>query len=430
MNITKISQNYYQTTATKLQQQPFFRNKQFEKVIVDVPKIKCACCGNKLLHGKIIENIWTKITKPLSSVMEKGAFDNWQAEFPKTYNNLQEMSHSFPETSLDSILEGNKDIYALFKTDLQDDLEKNYHFDNLENVQTLNRLNNIAFFYMLKTSRMNLKPAAIVMKKLAPLRDCLTGTPLNVYNEFRRLAKEYSYTPLSWIVTMKSVAEPHLLKNQNVVETNTKMINTLYSNIERFIEQAETDDEGYLKKIANDTKKLIYTIPDYDMRREKIKEMFSSAFKDSEIAERFQNKIFKQIDHLPRMKPNTDSFFASAYRQRFKDNNIVSSLLAPVTGMFAPVLDKYNIANDFDNQILLCSCCNRIRSGVPYAEYLKYKNDSPFYNTRAQLKLISKYIANKRNKVPEELKNYPEILATKLGIENSRIMDLHTYTQK
>lgn len=166
------------------------------------------------------------------------------------------------------------------------------------------------------------------------------------------------------------------------------------------------------------------------MRCEKIKEMFSSAFKDSEIAERFQDKIFKQIDHLPRMKPNTDSFFASAYRQRFKDNNIVSSLLAPATGIFAPVLDKYNIANDFDNQILLCSCCNRIRRGVPYAEYLKYKNNSPFYNTRAQLKLISKYMANKKSRVPEELKIYPEILATKLGIENSRIMDLHTYTQK
>ena len=82
-----------------------FKSNVKYKALTQIPKTPCAICGGTTITSSQLEKFWSKVTRPLSTLMIEGRMDYWKEKFPEVWSKLVLFAGLYPQKSLDKILE-------------------------------------------------------------------------------------------------------------------------------------------------------------------------------------------------------------------------------------------------------------------------------------------------------------------------------------
>ena len=391
-------------TPIKYNQQPnFCAGKVAYKELRQIPKLTCACCGNKMIPPEILEKALRTITQPLLSLIKKGFFADLFNDISIAAF-LTDLAIKHPKDSLDKILADEECHKKITKT-----TGKQY----------------LAVKHISESA---LRSASVVLKRIAPFREFISEDKKEIYDLFCVYAKENPRKRLSEIVQLENIQKkhstPYCMNNDRI-----RMLNELHlNNVEKLIKKADPDIDS--SKIIKDLKDLIYSIDDTDEEFLcKIELLLKRALSKVEKP-KTKEKIIKEAQLLQKVSKNADWFFVQAKKRKWDDLAILKNLIWPSIATFEHVKPKSKGGeNSIYNGIVLCEDCNTRRLSKSYREFIQYNPRMP-YNVQKQLLQISDLILHGR--LAGEYRDYPvKIASTLYEYSGGKIdVDIISYAQK
>ena len=154
-------------SVNKVQTGPSFKSLQNCKAIKMIPNITCACCGQKVINPESADKAWAAVTKPISSVLKKGDFNQWK-DFPKIMAVLKSFSERFAGASLDRII-ATSDNYLELRDAVFSDVTELGIKDSREPDPHMIAKKQI--YYLQNASRNSLRSSSVVMERFEIFKD-------------------------------------------------------------------------------------------------------------------------------------------------------------------------------------------------------------------------------------------------------------------
>lgn len=386
----------------KYNHQPSFGAVKVYKEFKQIPSLTCACCGKKMIPSEAIENIFKSISQPLSKLIKKGVFNDL-FQNASIADLLTNFANKFPKDSFDKIL-------------CQEDNKKKCSKTLLEN-----------FSKTKENARSELRSASVVLKRIAPFRDCLRETEREVYDLFCAYAKEYPRKSLSEIVELDAVQEIH---NSIYSQTKAKITKLNDVHLDKIKKLMDAENTGLnIDNILNSIKNIVRAEGNSEYKSYQLKKYIESTLADK-VNQKTLKKILADAECLQGPPARADYFFVRAKKRKYNDSLILKQIVNPSMATFEHIKPKIKGGiGAKDNGIILCECCNSSRQDIPYSEFIQYNPRMP-YNTQKQVLQISDLILHDR--LASLYKEWPIKVASTL-CENSdgKInVDLSSYCKK
>ena len=387
-------------SVNKVQTGPSFKSLQNCKAIKMIPNITCACCGQKVINPESADKAWAAVTKPISSVLKKGDFNQWK-DFPKIMAVLKSFSERFAGASLDRII-ATSDNYLELRDAVFSDVTELGIKDSREPDPHMIAKKQI--YYLQNASRNSLRSSSVVMERFEIFKDKLHGCKKEIFEQFQIYAKKYPRKSLSEIINMDDIYKFHAMKNILQRAESREKLDYHFSNIKEMILQKRPELSEKTDELKEQALEIYAHGNDTQMHLAKMKKLYEEVLKENGI-ENLKWKVFDELEKIPKTFTTVDSFMVYAKKHNFSDGAIISSLITPSMSSYEHIIPKSAEGEDkYSNGLVLCRECNQNRASIPYSEYIDYHPEMAF-NTQKQINMISEFIL--AGKLPPEFDFYP-----------------------
>ncbi|MBQ7764434.1 HNH endonuclease [bacterium] len=424
MNITINNFNNTNINYKSQHKLETFKYKDLKKI----PHLTCACCGKEMITVQDLYGAFRTITLPLRSIIKKGFFKSWEQSKP-TWDLLNQLATKYPDKSLDQMLAADEDL----QTKLTDTIEQSVYmnpkgFKIKDSKQLHNHVNGL-YNNIRSYSRSQLRGSGQVMKRFQAFKPILKDEKLAAFEQLEIYAQKYPKKTLSEIIKMDEIYKHHFIKNRIFRYELKEKSDFHFQNIETMLKKSAPKKTDYIMNLKRCAVDLLAREHDVDSRRLKLKDFYINALKELNC-EKLKDKVLNEVEEIPIIYVNKDSFFVDAYNNKFNDYQIIISILSPYEATFEHIIPaSQNGPDDISNGLVMCPICNRARKDTHYIDFIKYHPLMP-YNTQKQILQISQLIL--AGKADDYLSLYPiQVAKTLSDYTNGAISpDITSYCKK
>ncbi len=397
---------------------PNFKNKDYFLKIKQLPGITCGCCGKEVLRvDEYIKNI-TPLSKPLSYILSRGKLDYVQKYYPEAWKTLIGFATKYPEQTLDEIVESQEN-YVKLKVNIAERLEDPSIEENTKERNYLDRRIGGRFFDLLARSRCMMKNSSTIIENIIPLKSYLDGTKKEAFELLEHYSKIYPDKTLREIV--KEVHTIHEKRNVEYKQNKLIEINQRFSNIKNLTKEKATRMSEIIDSLEEKSWEILKKEKDPACRKYKIKNLYIENFKKYGY-DNIHPEILKEIESIPVILVNADTFFAHAYKNNFSDEKILRTIFDPITGSEEHIeFVSDNGADRIGNKTVFCKECNDLRK-VPYHIFVEYHPEI-LENSQKQIDIITNSLKNEE--LTEDYRFYPYTIAQKYKQESQGKINLN-----
>ena len=393
------------------------------KKIKAVKNVTCACCDGKMIDGLQLNKAYASTAKPLLTMIKKGYMDKW-ADKMLIWNTLLKYAQQFPKASYDKIF-STPETFGEIKKAVKLTLKEEENFDSKEFEKRFLEIQ----AKLTNSARANMGSAKSVLKRFSVFRECLKEDEKEIFDLLEYYSSIYPKSSLNEIVNKPEILQFHKDLHIKQKEKNRRLRNLILNKIDKMIAKTNPDAVEHFKQVRNDAYNLMLRDFDLNANLYDVKKLYKEELKKNGC-EKIVNKVMDELKQMPLKNHFSDSFFGFAVLNKMNDAQILDHLLSPSLKTFEHIKAKSaGGADKVNNGILLCAKCNRIRSSIPYEQFLEYHPLMPYY-TQKQILQISDCILN--GKLNSDFKYWPIEVASTLN-ENTggRINpDISSYCKK
>ena len=385
-----------------------------------VPGNCCACCGNEMIPAKDISAAWSKITRPLTTLLKEGRFDFAETVFPQIYKILTKFAKKYPDKSLDSIVSEPNNHYE-FMTAIADSFEGDEEYKKLSAPKQQREVSNRTM-EMFRISSAVLKDSAEVIKNLKPLEHYLHGYRKKIFQELEGLSEKYPDKKLYEIIKYPEVAEKYVENTYLEATEFAKIRDEHWNKADKIISDKYPELEIPLKKLYTSICQIYRGIIDPVRVAYEIREKYNS-FIDSYKLDDIREPVMAEITQMPTILFSENSFLSFA-RRYYNDSEIVNYVIKPFMES-ATHIDTISEGgtNAISNIIMMCRDCNESQKNFTCSKNLAIHPEM-IENSKKQIDFYADKIL--AGELPEILKNYPIKIAKKLYRSSEGLIDYNT----
>ena len=399
-----------------------FNSRAKYKALTQVPKTPCAICGGTTITSTQLDKFWSKVTRPLSTLMIEGRMDYWKEKFPEVWSKLVLFAGLYPQKSLDTILEDKE---------LKKNTTKEFHkiiIKKREEENTTEPLNAQAGHYLLQSvinrSREFLRSAGVVMKEASKMQEsidtCASQVNKDIFKQLQIYAQKYPRKSLFNIMHLPEVYRYHKQRCELNKIKDIDLQKFHFQNIRKLTKKYGIEK---FQKIEERAFNIILGDDEPNLKRAQIKQLYRNALKEANKPKLLE-KIEKEIDNIPMTLKNADSYFFRAAEKHIGDGNIIAGVLLPHENTFEHILPaSKNGQDNIYNGIVLCRHCNKERGNQPYSRMLSAYPQAA-QNFHRQMEHTIKAI--EKGKLTEKFEDYPIKVSPFIYSQTCQTVNLET----
>ena len=354
-------------SVNKVQTGPSFKSLQNCKAIKMIPNITCACCGQKVINPESADKAWAAVTKPISSVLKKGDFNQWK-DFPKIMAVLKSFSERFAGASLDRII-ATSDNYLELRDAVFSDVTELGIKDSREPDPHMIAKKQI--YYLQNASRNSLRSSSVVMERFEIFKDKLHGCKKEIFEQFQIYAKKYPRKSLSEIINMDDIYKFHAMKNILQRAESREKLDYHFSNIKEMILQKRPELSEKTDELKEQALEIYAHGNDTQMHLAKMKKLYEEVLKENGI-ENLKWKVFDELEKIPKTFTTVDSFMVYAKKHNFSDGAIISSLITPSMSSYEHIIPKSRyFDNSYSNKVICEASVNHLKDRELGYEFIR-----------------------------------------------------------
>ena len=422
LSITNIDKNKYTT--------PNFKGMEHFDHIKRVGGMICAVCGEKTLCADTFIKTNTPNCKSLLYNMQNHALDFVKERIPIVWDLLVKYTKEHPTESLDKIMEDSA-IYIELKQAVSEHIsfirandDKNY-----KNPEQIDRSVGANFFDILDSARSYLEPASTVMKNLEELKPFLVGEQITTFELLKFYSEKYPEKTLSEIINTEEVYTYHAQRDK---VNRTALYNKMHfhlDNINLIVEKERPDALPLLCTKKTGVVKMFGEVNDPEERVYITKMKYKNALEEIGCTH-LLDRVYEEIDKIPKTFMSADTFFAYAHKHNFSDGKIITQIFSPnfATEEHLDAVAEGGI-DKIENKIVMHKSCNQLRNRKPYARFLKYHPNMQEY-VQYQVDLITEALL--KEELPRFIDFYPLKMPIKLAEKTNNMInvDITRYCQE
>lgn len=373
------------------QSKPTFKAVDYFHPIKNSPKMICGCCGKKTLSIIRYMKTITSIALPLQVQLEKGALDYLEKSFPKAWETIKRFSENNPTKTLDEILHykniGINDKYVELRNAVAQDIEQNKEDIGVDDVKQYRHVDKI-FFDLNDFGRTYMKQSSIVIDRLMPLAQYLSGAQREVFDQFMIYSKKYPKKTLSEIVREPEVEQFHKEQYFIYKAEKNKQLEQHFQNILMIVEENNPTLVSIFQGLQEQAIKMLRSVRDISKRKYLLEKMYKEAL-DKYCSNIKKEDVIREINQLPESFVSKDNFFMVAADNKYTDIEIVNSMFGNILASEKYIIPLEQGGSDkIGNKIVMCRSCNTRTKTIPYREVIKYRAKMP-ENMQKQMDIIT-----------------------------------------
>ena len=394
-----------------------FKSRDYFLKIKQLPEMSCGCCGKKVLWvDKYIDAV-TSLSKPLKVVLSHGKLDYVQKVFPEAWKTLIGFATKYPEQTLDEIVESQEN-YVQLKVNIAERLEDPSIEENTKERNYLDRRIGREFFDLLARSRCMMKNSSTVIEKMLPLKSYLHGEKKEAFELLENYAKIYPDKTLREIV--EEIHTFHEKRDSDFRKNKIIEINQHFSNIKNITKEKAPEMYEFMDFIEKQSWEILKTEKDPSCRKYKIKNLYIENFKKYGY-NNILPEILKEIEAIPVVLVNADTFLAHAYWKNFSDGKILDTIFNPIFSTEEHIIRIANHGVDrIGNKTVLCKECNDLRKDN-YDTFVEYHPEM-LENYQKQINIVIDSLINEE--LDEDYRFYPYTISQTLKTDSKGKIDL------
>lgn len=379
INLVTTKPFLYSKSKTKEQQEAqkktSFRGVDNFVTIKNLEGMVCACCGKPTMSVDAFVKALIPLTKSLKYNIENGALKQTQRAYPKIWSILNYLAETFPDKSLEEIIETDKAsqhelklaaVLSVKTTDAGPNTVARVKED-----KEIDRL----YFDTLGYARAFMEPASKVIKGLLPFKKYIEATDeikKATFEQFEIYARKYPDKTLSEIVQMEEIYQFHKLKNFLQRAATREKLDYHFDNIRNLIEEQNPDAAMFFDELKESSLQMFVEEFDTAARLYKIKESYKKVLKEYGC-ENLEQQVMNELDKVPLTFNTVDSFFMVAHDHNYTDGLIIASLFNPIANCEQFIEKIEDGGNSIvSNKIVMHRLCAHRRMQRPYSEFIKY----------------------------------------------------------
>lgn len=394
-----------------------FKNRDYFVKIKQLPEMSCGCCGKKVLSiDKYIDAV-TSMSKPLKFILSRGKLDYVQKAFPEAWKTLIKFASKYPEQTLDEITEAEEN-YVKLKVNIANELVDPNIEENSREQNYLDRYIGKCFFDLFANSRCMMKESSIVIKNFLPLKSYLHGEKKEAFELLENYSKIYPDKTFREIV--EQVHTFHEKRDYDFRQNKILEINQYFSNIKNIIKEKAPKMSEIMDLLEKQSWEILKTENDPSCRKYKIKQLYTENFKKNGC-EKILPLILQEIEKIPVVLVNADTFFVHAYWKNFSDGKIIDTIFSPIFSTEEHIIRIANHGVDrTGNKTVLCKECNDLRKDN-YDIFVEYHPEM-LENYQKQINIVTDSLINEE--LGEDFRFYPFTIAQTLKNDSKGKIDL------
>lgn len=410
------------TNSYNSNKNPSFRGVEHFDYVKKLEGMVCAVCGRKTLPSDTFVKINTPNCKPLLYNMQKQAMRFFEERFPSIWALLVRYTEQYPEQSLDTIME-KSEHYIELKQEISNQICQERGFINpTDSDKTrVDRSVGATFFDLLESARTYLEPASVVMKNLASLKCFLTEEQRKAYEILEGYAQKFPDKTLSEIVNMEEVYTYHTEQARIKEEKLLNRLHLSIDSIHSMITEESPDAISHLFSKKNSIITMFKETADPDERMYNLKEIYRYTLTHNNC-EHLSEKVFAEIDKIPKTFMTADAFLAFAHRHNYTDGKIIAELF---NSNFTTEEHLDTVAeggeDKIENKIVMHKSCNQHRNRIPYPKFLKYHPNMQ-ENVQKQVDLVVDALL--KGELPYFTEFYPLKMPLKLAEKTDGLISI------
>lgn len=393
-----------------------FKHKSAYSYLKNVPGNRCACCGRDMILSKEIADVWGKITRPLTVLMQEGRFNFAETVFPSLYKVLASFAQKYPEDSLDSIV-SNSNNHFQFMASIADSFKGDSEYKKLSGQQQQKAIKNRTM-EIFRISSSYLRNAIEVIQNLKPLEHYLYGYRKDIFQELEKLAQKYPDKKIHELVRIPEVASKYVENTYYEAIDFARTRDEHWNKANKIILDRAPVLEADLDKLHTKICLIYRGIIDPARVSYEIREEYKT-FLDKHNLNDIKEPVLEEIAQMPNSLFSKNSFLSFA-RRYYNDGEIINYVIKPFMESVEHVVAVSDGGtNDSANIIMMCRKCNNDRGSYPYTEHLAIHPEM-VENSERQIRFYAdKLLAGE---LPETLEKYPiEIAKTLRKCSSGRI---------
>lgn len=411
------NQNYSKTTVSH---KAYMHKMQMytHSPLKNVPGNFCACCKQEMIPFPAINNLWAKITLPISKIFPNKNFDKMKELHPDLYKVINYFAELYPEESFDSIMldKANHDILLDSVTTIVLEEHDNEFPTSVAYRKAIKR-KTMDIFNLFES---NLKNSAEVIKELNPFKKYMNNTRKEVFEEFEELSSKYPDKTLRELVLIPEMVEKHITGAYKEAEEFAKERDYHWQKADSFILQEKPELKESIKKLHlqvssvysddDDTKRISYLI----------KKLYKD-FLETNNLEHLQKDVLNEVNQMP-VREITKNLFLSTARNGFSDGAIVRYIIRPSMESEKRLIPpSEGGSNLMENKLLMCRrCCDELHT-LPFKEFYLY-HPEVVQNINDQIQFFENNIYNEV--IDFSYRHYPIEVAKTLSKYSDGIIEL------
>lgn len=390
----------------------------------------CAACGRRTLASDVFVKANTPNCKSLLYNMQRQALSFVEERFPEIWNLLLRFTKQFPDQSLDCIM-SNSDCYIELKQGILNQIckENGVEEPTISDKARFDRSIGATFFDLLESARTHLEPASVVMRNLSGLKCYLSEEQARAFSFLEGYAENYPEKTLSEIINMEEVYTYHANRDR---KNRKKLYDDVHYCIDNIHSMILDENPDALTNIFHKRSGVITMFKDVSDPEERIynmKEIYRHVLVNNGC-ENLIEKVYAEIDKVPKVFMTADTFLAFAHEHNFSDGKIIAQLF---NSNFATEEHLDAVAEGgedrIENKIVMHKACNQLRNRIAYSRFVKYHPEMQS-NVQQQVDLVVDALL--KGDLPSFIDFYPLKMPLKLAEKTDNLIkiDITRYCQE